>query len=247
MDTSVWKPVGMQRELVRGRWVFYGGSSKLCSIVVFMEVQGAVKGLIASHTQSHAELRGLRDLFHAETGPLSLSPTQPLFPFTPLCLPFDCVLCSLGLLKMSNALLCNTPPCNIHQSSSCLSQSSPRWWENSLAQGTSPTVITTCHALFVRQLLAVLSCSMKLFCFLLLCSVLFAVVMYHEYTFMVPVPDLLHDFGWISQSKMCRCWAVGQLIQKWQLSWCASLMGHMVPDLQRCWRQLTGTPCTSHY
>lgn len=245
MDTSLWKPVGMQRELVRGRWVFYGGSSKLCSIVVFMEVQGAVKGLIASHTQSHAECCGLRDLFHAETGPLSSSPTQPLFPFTPLCLPFDCV--HLACSRCRTLFYATLPHATSINPLSALSQSSPRWWENSLAQGISPTVITTFQALFVRQLLAVLSCSMKLFCFLLLCSVLFAVVMYHEYTFMVPVPDLLHDFGWISQSKMCRYWAVGQLIQKWQLSWCASLMGHMVPDLQRCWRQLTGTPCTSHY
>ena len=89
-------------------------------------------------------------------------------------------------------------------------QSSPRWWEISLAQGRAPTIITTCHTLFVGQLLAVLSCSVKLSCFLLICSVLSAVVIYHEYMFMMPIPDLLHDFGWIWQSKVCRCWAVGQ-------------------------------------
>lgn len=160
----------------------------------------------------------------------SLSSHLPhhLFPLAPFCLCFGCTLCLLGLLSLSNLLLPNTPSYNIHPASSYSFSKLSQMVRNLTRQRKKSALITTHQFLFVTQPLLVLSCTVKHSCFLLICSVLCCI--YYElhlwyHTFMMPITDLLNDFGWIGCSKMCRCWAMGQCVQKWQMSWCASLLG----------------------
>lgn len=210
----------------------------------FTEVQGAVKGLFVPHMKSSVGCCDLRDLSYAEVKPLPSSPTHFLFPFAPLCLPsWLCSLFAWPACNIEPSFTQHSPP-QRSLSLFLLFQSCPRWQEISLAQRRAPTTIIACHSLLNSSWMYCLA--LWSLCFLLICPVLSVIVIYHEYTLMMSIPNLLHDSGWVGQSKRYRCWAVSQWVQKWELSWCASLWGHMVPDFQRCWRQLTGPPYASH-
>lgn len=182
------------RGLVRCRQLFCGGSPKLCSALVFTEVQG-------SFNLSHTEWCGPSWV----EGPLSCwSQASPLISHTAssLSLPsvsvltvrFVCLACSVCQTFFRTTL----PHTTFIKPLPAFFQSSPRWWEISLAKGKTPALITTCHSLFVRQLQLVLSWTVKHSCFLLICSVLCVVYTTNYiygaiHTFMMPITDLLNQ------------------------------------------------------
>lgn len=216
------------RGLVRDRQVFCGGSPKLCSTLVYTEEEG-------SFSLPHTEWCGPGPSW--VEGPLSCrSQASPLISHTAssLLLPsvsalatlFVCLACSACQTSFCTTL----PHTTFIKPFPALFQSSPRWWEISLGKGKTPALITTCHCLFVRQLLLVLSCTVKHSYFLLMCPVL--CVVYHElhswcHTYIYDANHWFAKWFWLDWllKNMCRCWAIGQCIQKWQLSWCASLLG----------------------
>lgn len=185
-----------------GRQEFCGSSTKLCITLDFTEVQGSFN---LPHTED-LDCHGLMDPFHAEVKPLLSSPTQPL-PFCSLLSVFWLHSLFAWLAQLVKPSFANTPPHNIHQAHSCSFSKLSQMVRNLTSQCKSSSSITTHHFLFVRQLLLVLSHTVKNSCFLLICSVLCVVyTMNYIYgaihTFMMPITDLLNDFGWIGCSKM---------------------------------------------